>query len=162
MPATALTLGRTIAASFEPGDDFLTELDTVCKDYGIRQGYLPMFIGAFTTASIVGTCKTVKDPAAPVWDQVQLEAVEAVGAGTLAWDPQLQKIAPHLHLSVGEKRRSATGYTSHLLGATVDFLAELIIQEVTAPQLLREPDSSMYNVPLLRFTPDIERADPRA
>ncbi|WP_335989956.1 PPC domain-containing DNA-binding protein [Glycomyces sp. MUSA5-2] len=162
MPSTTLTLGRTIAVTFEPGDDFLTELSTVCQDYGIRQGYLPMFVAAFTTASIVGTCKAVEIPAAPVWDQVQLEAVEAVGAGTLAWDPQQQKIAPHLHLSVGEKRRSATGYTSHLLGATVDFLAELIIQEVTAPQLLREPDPSMYNVPLLRFTPGTRPGEPRA
>lgn len=151
MPATTLTLGRTLAVTFQPGDDFYAELAAICQEFEIRQGYLPMFIGAFRTARIVGTCRKVTDPAAPVWDEVHLEAVEAIGAGTLAWDPSQQRLAPHLHLSVGEKRRSATGYTSHLLGAEVDFLAELVIQEVTAPELLRVPDPDMYNVPLLRF-----------
>jgi predicted DNA-binding protein with PD1-like motif len=151
MPATELTLGRTIAATFEPGDDFLSALDAVCREFGIRQGYIPMFIGAFRTARIVGTCAKVTDPAAPVWDEVHLEAVEAIGAGTLAWDPEREQLSPHLHLSLGEKRRAATGYTSHLLGAEVDFLAELVIQEVTAPQLLRIRETQMYNVPLLQF-----------
>jgi predicted DNA-binding protein with PD1-like motif len=159
MPATTLTLGRTLAVTLQPGDDFYTELDDVCREFGIRQGYLPMFIGAFRTARIVGTCRRVEDPAAPVWDEVHLEAVEAVGAGTLAWDPEQQRIAPHLHVSLGEKRRSATGYTSHLLRAEVDFLAELVIQEVTAPELLRLPDADMYHVPLLHFGPSASPCD---
>lgn len=159
MPATELTLGRTIAATFQPGDDFVSELHAVCREFGIRQGYVPMFIGAFRTARIVGTCTSVADPAAPVWDEVHLEAVEAVGAGTLAWDPEREELAPHLHLSLGEKRRAASGYTSHLIGAEVDFLAELVIQEVTAPELLRIRQAQMYNVPLLQFGSSVTIGD---
>jgi hypothetical protein len=60
-----------------------------------------------------------------VWTKVQLSNVEAVGAGTLAWDQTAERVAPHIHLAVGLKEHSATGHTSHLLAATVQFLTEI-------------------------------------
>ena len=40
---------------------------------------------------------------------------------------------PHSNVSVGLKTHSASGYTSHLLGATVQFLTEMYVVEVASP-----------------------------
>ena len=45
--------------------------------------------------------------------KVQLTNVEALGAGTLAYDPVTETVAPHIHISVGLKAHSATAHTSH-------------------------------------------------
>ena len=92
-----------------------------------------MFVAGFATADLVGTCERLDDPQAPVWSKVQVSNVEAVGGGTLAWDEATDRVAPHIHVAVGLKEHSATGHTSHLLGATVQFLTEMIIVEVTEP-----------------------------
>lgn len=151
MPATTLSLGRTLAVTFEHGDDFFTQLHAVLDEYQVRQGYIPMFIAGFRHVRIVGTCDLVEDPEAPVWTGVHLESLEVLGGGTLAWDPEQQRVAPHLHITVGEKHRAASGHTSHLLEAEVQFVTEMIIQEVVSPELLRIRNPDLYNVPLLRF-----------
>jgi hypothetical protein len=55
----------------------------------------------------------------------------------------------------GKKRRpgveDATAHTSHLLAATVQFLVEMVVVEVTAPTLTRTRDRQLYDVPLLTF-----------
>jgi hypothetical protein len=35
-----------------------------------------------------------------VWSKVQLTNVEAMGCGTLAYDPDADQILPHVHVSV--------------------------------------------------------------
>jgi hypothetical protein len=52
--------------------------------------------------------------------------------------------------------RSATGYSSHLLAARIQFLVEMIVVEVITPAMTRPPNPELYDVPLLTF------ADPRA
>jgi predicted DNA-binding protein with PD1-like motif len=145
------TAGRTIVAVFDHGDDFYTALNEVCTEHGIRQGFIPMFIAGFATADLVGTCERLENPQAPVWSKVQLSNVEALGGGTLAWDEATERIAPHIHVAVGLKEHSATGHTSHLLDATVQFLTELVIVEVTAPPMFRRKQPKLYDVPLLRI-----------
>jgi predicted DNA-binding protein with PD1-like motif len=100
---------------------------------------------------IVGTCERLDDPQAPVWSRVHLTNVEAVGAGTLAWNPDAAEISPHIHVSVGLKQQSATGYTSHLLSATVQFVVEMVIVEVLSPVMERPRNPALYDVPQLRF-----------
>ncbi|MEU5874185.1 DUF296 domain-containing protein [Glycomyces sp. NPDC047369] len=151
MPATQVALGRTFVVTFNHGDDFFTELRTVCEDNNIRSAYIPMFIAGFSKARIVGTCDELADSAAPVWSAVYLTNLEALGGGTLAWDPESKAVAPHLHVTVGEKERSANGSTSHLLEAEVQFLTEMIIQEIEAPAMHRVRQSDLYDVPLLRL-----------
>lgn len=51
------------------------------------------------------------------------------------------------------KEHSATGYTSHLLAARVQFLVEMILVEVTAPVMTRPADPGLYDVPRLVFGP---------
>jgi len=86
-----------------------------------------------------------------VWSRVHLTNDEALGGGTLAYDETEDRILPHLHVAVGLKEHSATGHTSHLLEATVQFLTEILIIEVADPPMRRVRDPDLYDVPLLRF-----------
>ncbi len=146
-----LTPGRMVGVTFEHGEDFFTALADACRTNGIRHGYIPVFIAGLSTVEIVGTCQRLDNPQAPVWDRVHLSNVEALGGGTIAYNEVEDRILPHIHVSVGLKEHSATGHTSHLLAATVQFLTEMLIIEVAAPAMRRVPDPALYDVPLLQF-----------
>jgi predicted DNA-binding protein with PD1-like motif len=150
MRASEMKVGRTFAVTFDHGDDFMTSLAKFCRDNGVQQGYIPMFLAGFAEADVVGTCEKLDDPNAPVWSKVHVANVEAFGCGTIARD-DADGILPHIHTSVGLKEHSATAHTSHLLAARVQFLTELIIVEVDSPELTRPRDHSLYDVPLLTF-----------
>ncbi len=109
-----------------------------------------MFLAAFAEADIVGTCDKLDDSAAPVWSKVHLANAEALGCGTIACEHE-GRIVPHIHTTLDLKEHSATGYTSHLLAAPVQFPVEMTVVEVTAPTMPRPPDPSLYDVPLLTF-----------
>jgi len=59
---------------------------------------------------------------------------------------------PHIHITVGLKENSATAHTSHLLDATVQFLTEMLIIEITSPTMHRLPNPDLYDVPQLHFS----------
>ena len=151
MRSAELTIGRTFGVVLDPGEDFFGCLAEFCQEHGIRQGYIPMFVAAFAEADIVGACDKVENPDAPIWSTVHLTNVEAIGGGTIAYDPDTDQILPHIHTTLGEKERSATGYTSHLLAATVQFLVEMVLVEVTAPAITRPRNPHLYDVPQLTF-----------
>ncbi|WP_194838264.1 PPC domain-containing DNA-binding protein [Nocardia sp. XZ_19_369] len=153
MRSHELTLGRSFGLVLEHGEDFYPALAEFCRTNNIRQGYIPSFIAGFSEADLVGTCEKLDDPQAPVWSRVHLTNVEAFGGGTLAYDLDNDQILPHIHVAIGLKEHSATGHTSHLLNARVQFLTEMLIIEVTHPTMHRAPEPDLYNVPLLRFTP---------
>lgn len=150
MKTSELKPGRTFAVVFEHGDDFMSSLAGFCRDNGVRQGYIPMFLAGFAEAEIVGTCEKLDNPEAPVWSKVHVSNVEALGCGTIARDGT-DGILPHIHTSVGLKEHSATAHTSHLLAAQVQFLTEMIIVEIDAPEMIRPRDHDLYDVPLLKF-----------
>ncbi|MGI9000235.1 MAG: PPC domain-containing DNA-binding protein [Pseudonocardia sp.] len=156
MRSHELTLGRSFVVAFDHGEDFFTALAEFCRHHGVRQGFIPGFIAGFSQVQIVGTCDKLGNPNAPVWTTVHLTNAEAFGGGTLAYDPIDDRVAPHIHVAVGLKEHSATGHTSHLLGATVQFLTEMLVIEVTAPQMHRVRQPDLYDVPLLRFDPNAE------
>ena len=60
-------------------------------------------------------------------------------------------VLPHIHIAAGLKAEPAGGRTSHLLSATVQFLSELFIVEVTSPTMTRPRSPAMYDVPVLTF-----------
>lgn len=151
MHASELTTGRTFGLRLDPGESFFPALEEFCRGQGIRHGYIPMFLAAFADADIVGACDKLEDPAAPVWSKVHLTNAEALGCGTIATDQDTGQLLPHIHTTLGLKERSAAGYTSHLLAARIQFLAELILVEVTAPAMTRPADPAMYDVPRLTF-----------
>jgi predicted DNA-binding protein with PD1-like motif len=149
--AAELTMGRTFAVHFDDGDDFYTALTEFCAENDVRQGFIPIFIAGMRDVQLVGTCQKLDNPDAPVWSAVHLENVEALGADTLAYDEESGTVLPHIHVSVGIKAHSATGHTSHLLGATIHFLTELYLVEVTEPRMSRTRNPDLYDVPLLTF-----------
>ena len=151
MHSRELTTGRTFGVRFDAGESFFPALEELCRSNGIRCGYIPMFLAAFAEADIVGTCDRLDDPAAPVWSKVHLANAEAHGCGTIAYDEREGRIVPHVHTTLGLKEHSATGYTSHLLAARVQFLVEMIMVEVTSPAMTRPPNPGLYDVPLLTF-----------
>jgi predicted DNA-binding protein with PD1-like motif len=145
-------MGRTFALAFDDGDDLLTELDRFCTDVGIRQAIIPMFLGGFRKVGLAGTQGPLADPETPVWEETVLHTVEAVGAATLAWSPESDSLAPHIHVAVGRKDLEAAGSVSHLKWAEVQFIQEMFLQEVVSPRMLR-PKCGRYNVPTLTFEP---------
>lgn len=151
MKSAEFRIGRTFGVAFEHGDDFYATLSGFCSENDVRQGYIPMFIAGFARADLVGTCEKLENPQAPVWSKVHLENVEALGGGTIAYDPENRRILPHIHVTVGMKELSALGHTSHLLSATVQFLVEMIVVEVLSPNMLRIPHPGLFDVPLLSF-----------
>ncbi|MFE9328122.1 PPC domain-containing DNA-binding protein [Nocardia sp. NPDC052278] len=151
MRSHELTLGRSFGVSFDHGEDFYPALAEFCRSHDIRGGYIPSFIAGFSHVDLVGTCDQLENPAAPVWSRVHLRNVEAFGGGTLAYDPETGQIQPHIHVAVGLKEYSATGYTSHLLDAHVQFLTEMLVIEVTHPHIRRTPNPDLFDVPVLKF-----------
>jgi predicted DNA-binding protein with PD1-like motif len=99
-----------------------------------------------------------------VWSSVHLSNVEALGGGTIAYDESTDQILPHIHVSVGLKEHSATGHTSHLLTAQIQFLTEMLLIEVAEPDMTRQRNPDLYDVPQLRFgidsAPEPARTDP--
>ena len=153
MQAHELVAGRTFGVSFDHGEDFFETLTSFCRQHRVLQGYIPMFLAGFAEAEIVGTCEKLENPQAPVWSRVHLENVEAFGCGTIAGNTN-GAILPHIHTTLGLKEHSATGYTSHLLSARVQFLVEMLVLEVISPTLTRVSNADLYDVPLLRFGRD--------
>ncbi|HEY1247687.1 MAG TPA: DUF296 domain-containing protein [Nitrososphaera sp.] len=140
--------------TFDHGKDFFSELNEFCLTNDVKQGYIPFFIAGLSEVALVGTCEQVEDKNAPIWSKVYLENVEAVGAGTLAFDQETGQISPHIHISVGRKTDSAFARMSHLLSAKVLFLTEMIVVEVVHPHFRRIKNPSLYNVGLLSFLSD--------
>ena len=150
MKASELKVGRTFGVTFDHGDDFMSSLASFCRDNGVRQGYIPMFLAGLAEADIVGTCEKLEDPQAPVWTKVHVTNVEAMGCGTIARDDG-DGILPHIHVAVGLKEHSATAHMSHLLSAKVQFLTEMLIVEILGPEMTRPRETGLYDVPLLTF-----------
>ncbi|WP_033818334.1 PPC domain-containing DNA-binding protein [Kitasatospora sp. MBT63] len=144
------TLGRSFVLAFADGDDFLAELRRFCEQQQLLQGYIPMFLGGFRVVRLVGSCGPLADPEAPVWEETVLQHVEAVGAGTLARHPD-GGFDPHIHLSVGVKADRARGHTSHLLGAQVQFIQEMVVTEILAP-VMNRPRLGPHGIPTLEIS----------
>ena len=91
------------------------------------------------------------DQRAPIWAPVHLTNLDALGCGTIAYDKLAGTILPHVHVTVGRKAQGADGFTSHLLRGTVQFLVEMLLIEVSSPQMSRPLQTELYDVPLLTF-----------
>ncbi len=157
MRTTAITVGRQVMVVLEHGEDFYTGLAEACAKYDIQSGYIPSFVGGFRTARLVGDCKPLENPDAPLWVHVEVEHLEALGGGTLAWNAEDNQLAPHIHVAAGIKDASADGRVSHLLDATVQFICEIPVVEIIGtagePALTRSRDPHQFGgeVPILGF-----------
>ncbi len=153
MISTVLELGRAVLVVVEPGEELTAQVLRACRAHGIRQGYLPVFLGAFTTMTLIGSCGPTPDHHLPMADRVHLENVEGSGSGTLSTDPGTGDTVLHLHAAVGVKHYSATGYAGHVVAAQVQYVAELVVQEVLDPVLTRAVHPGSAGLPILTFQP---------
>jgi predicted DNA-binding protein with PD1-like motif len=150
--ATEITTGRRFMVAIDHGEDFFAALEKFCTEHDFRAGHIPTFLGGFSSIRLVGCSGPMDHPEQPLWEEVVVDQpLEVFGHGTLAWNEEDDCIAPHIHVSAGIKEASADGRTSHLLGGTVQFIGELVIEEITSPRITRRPASDLYGVPLLTF-----------
>ncbi|OIK25576.1 PPC domain-containing DNA-binding protein [Streptomyces malaysiense] len=145
-----LTTGRAFGIALDHGEEFLAQLAAFCAEHEVRAGYLPMFLGAFRSVRLVGTCEHIADPEAPVWSAAEYEHVEMLGCGTIAWNEEAHEVAPHVHVAAGLRSHAAEGRTSHLLSGHVQFINELFLVETLEPALTR-PRTGAYQMPTLSF-----------
>ncbi|MFD3662873.1 PPC domain-containing DNA-binding protein [Streptomyces sp. NPDC058659] len=147
--------GRQFVLALDHGEDFLEGLTQFCAEQDIRAGYIPTFVGGLRSARLVGSCEPLADPEAPLWEEITVEVLEALGGGTLAWDTEKDCLAPHIHVAAGIKGKSAEGRVSHLLGAKVQFICEIpiveVVGDVEGPAMTRRRRPELYDVPLLGF-----------
>lgn len=59
------------------------------------------------------------------------------------------QVLPHIHTTVGEMGDRQLINTS--LSATIQFLTEMLVVEVTTPTMTRPRDADLFDVPLLTF-----------
>lgn len=154
MRSAEVTTGRRFALVLEPGDEVLTALTRACREHGVRQGFVPVFSGAFRTARFIAADSPVEDQEPPLPQEVTVTYTEGVGSGTILWDEDSRIALPHLHLAVGVKNAAAAAFAGHLLGAEVHYTVEVLLEEVVAPALLRVPDPRAFGIPTMRFGPD--------
>lgn len=153
MQTSEITTGRRVAIVLEPGDEVLGSLARACAEHGIRQGFVPVFSGAFRTARFIAADEPVDDQEPPLPQEVTVTYTEGIGSGTVLWDAEAGAATPHLHLAVGVKNAAAAGFAGHLLGAEAHYTVEILLEEVVSPALLRVPDPRAYGIPTMRFAP---------
>ncbi|WP_282945579.1 PPC domain-containing DNA-binding protein [Cellulomonas endometrii] len=151
MRSSEVTTGRRVAVVLEPGDDVLGCLADACRQHGIRQGFVPVFSGAFRSVRFIAADSPVTDQEPPLPHEVTVTYTEGIGSGTILWDEESQSALPHVHLAVGVKNAAAAGFAGHLLGAEAHYTVEVLLEEVLAPAMLRVPDPVAYGIPTLHF-----------
>ena len=151
MRSAEVSTGRRIAVVLHSGDDVLESIAAVCAEHGIRQGYIPLFLGAFRSVRFIASQVPGIDPEPPLKDSVSVTYAEGVGSGSISWDAATGAPHVHLHVAIGVKDTGATGFAGHVLEATTHYVAELVIDEVLSPEMVREPDELAHGLPNLTF-----------
>jgi predicted DNA-binding protein with PD1-like motif len=151
MQSSEVTTGRRVAVVLEPGDEVLSCLAAACHAHGIRQGFVPVFSGAFRSVRFIAADTPVTDQEPPLPQEVTVTYSEGIGSGTILWDAEAGRATPHVHLAVGVKNAAAAGFAGHLLGAEAHYTVEVLVEEVVSPALLRVPDPRAWGIPTMRF-----------
>jgi predicted DNA-binding protein with PD1-like motif len=141
--------GRRIVLVLEPGDEVLAALAAACEEHGVTTAVVPVFLGAFTSVSLIGTSEPVDDPDVPLPLSTEIFWVEGSGSATIAPGADGRAVV-HLHGTFGDKLDGATGYSGHLLRAVTHYTAEVVIDEVTGADLRRLPDDRAHGITTLR------------
>lgn len=148
MRSTLFTPGRRLIAVLEPGEEVLAAIGALCRQHQVESAVVPVFLGAFTQVTLIGTHEPVQDEDAPLPRSVTVEWVEGTGSATVAPGPDGEP-AVHLHAAVGRKSAGAAGYAGHVLSAVTHYTVELVLEEVTGAVLERRPDPAAHGIPTL-------------
>src|ERR1700750_1332288 len=116
MRSSLFTPGRRLIAVLEPGEEVLAAIGALCREHAVEAAVIPVFFGAFTRVTLIGTHEPVADEDRPLPQSVTVEWVEATGSARVAPGPGAEP-AVHLHAAVGRKSAGAAGYAGHVLSA---------------------------------------------
>jgi predicted DNA-binding protein with PD1-like motif len=153
MRSALFTPGRRLIAVLEPGEEVLAAIGSLCREYQFAAAVVPVFFGAFTQVTLIGTHEPVADEDLPLPKSVTVEWVEGTGSATVAPGPGPGgELAVHLHAAVGRKSAGAAGYAGHVLSAVTHYTVELVLEEVTGARLERRPDLAAHGIPTLHCT----------
>jgi len=142
--------GRRLLAVLEPGEEVLASLAALCERNQFTAAVIPVFLGAFTNVTLIGTNEPVPDEEVPLPQSVVIEWVEGFGTATVFPGPDGTPTV-HLHAAVGKRSTGALGYAGHVLSAVTQYTAEVLIEEVTGPPGQRLPDPAAHGLTTLHF-----------
>ncbi|OGI26795.1 MAG: hypothetical protein A2287_01100 [Candidatus Melainabacteria bacterium RIFOXYA12_FULL_32_12] len=137
-------LGRVFVVLIEDGEDILEQLKNIIKKENIKAGFVHL-IGASSNSKVVLGPVKKEYPPNPFWWEFD-DAREILGLGIFAWENDEPKI--HLHAGIGHNTESKVGCIREK--SKVYITIEVIIQEITSSNVVRELDSR-YNASLLKF-----------
>ena len=120
MRSVQVSAGRRLIAALEPGEEVLASVAALCEQHKFQAAVVPVFLGAFTQVTLIGTREPVEDEDAPMPQSTTVEWVEGVGAATVAPGPDGMLVV-HLHAAVGRKSQGTLGYAGHVLSADTHY-----------------------------------------
>jgi predicted DNA-binding protein with PD1-like motif len=142
--------GRRFAVVLEPGEEVLAAIGAACERHQVQAAFVPVFLGAFTQVTLIGTREPVPDEDVPLPRSVTVEWAEGLGSATVAPGADGEPIV-HLHAAVGRKSDGALGYAGHVLSAVTHYTAEIVIEEIPGTVIERRPDPAAHGLNTLRF-----------
>jgi predicted DNA-binding protein with PD1-like motif len=145
-----VSTGRRLIVALEPGEEVLAAIGALCQQQGFRAAIVPVFFGAFTRVTLIGTREPVEDEDAPMPQSTTVEWVEGLGAATVA-PGESGELIVHLHAAVGRKSDGALAYAGHVLSAVTHYTVEAMVEEVLGPLIERRPDPAAHGLNTLRF-----------
>jgi predicted DNA-binding protein with PD1-like motif len=149
MITAEVTSGRRIAVVLQPGEDVILSIVAACRAADVEQGYIPVFLGAFRRVRLIGTDALILDEDAPLGNSIDVTNAEGLGSGSIA--SSFEGPVVHLHVAVGAKGDGARARAGHLLSAEVQYVTELVIDEVLAPRLVKVVDPAARGLANLAF-----------
>lgn len=141
--------GRTILVVLEPGDGVLDALVQACIRFGVTDGYVPVFLGAFRELTLIGAGEPPADEDEPMPESITVRNCEGQGTATVARGSDGPLV--HLHASVGAKGDSARAHSGHVLSGVVQYPTEVVLVELLSPALERRPNARARGLATLTF-----------
>jgi predicted DNA-binding protein with PD1-like motif len=145
-----VSAGRRLLVALEPGEEVLASVAAATERHQFPAAVVPVFFGAFTRVTLIGTREPVEDEDVPLPRSVTVEWVEGLGAATVAPGADGAQVV-HLHAAVGRKSQGTLAYAGHVLSAVTHYTVEIVIEEVLGPPVTRFPDPAAHGVSTLRF-----------
>ncbi len=149
MKSQVATTGRRLVLALEPGDEVLSTIVEACRLHRISQAVVVTFSGAFRTADLIAGDHAPDDPELPSTEVTRVRYTEGVGSGTITSENDEHTV--HLHVALGAKDASGAAVAGHLLRAETHYVAEIVLDEVLDPPLLRVTHPGSSGVRILGF-----------
>jgi predicted DNA-binding protein with PD1-like motif len=158
--SSEIVTGRKVGVVLHSGDEVIASIAEACAAHGIRQAYIPVFLGAFRAVRFIASHSPIPNQEAPLKDSIVVSYVEGIGSGSVSWDERSGTHTVHLHAAVGVKDSVARGHVGHVLAATTHYVAEIVIEEVLSPLMARVADPQAFGLENLVLQPESPEESP--